>query len=283
VSSSLVSIYREPKEKYPMYKKIKDFLLHHKILSISALLIVILFFSIILITKRRNNVEYIIPRYGEIIESIYGLGKVKTDTVYEIKLGIPSTVQKLYVTEGSIVKKKDLLVMLDDSIAFRAPFSGTITQINATEKQTVFPQQPILRLEDYKDKYIEVSLEQQGALRVKPGQPAKIMFESLRGELLTGSVTAIFSRSDEFLAHINVPGLQDNILPGMTADISIEVDRKSRALLVPVSALASGQVKVLRSGKKINISLKIGSIDGNWAEVIEGDLTTNDVVIIKAQ
>lgn len=266
-----------------MYKKIKDFLLHHKILSISALLIVILFFSIILITKRRNNVEYIIPRYGEIIESIYGLGKVKTDTVYEIKLGIPSTVQKLYVTEGSIVKKKDLLVMLDDSIAFRAPFSGTITQINATEKQTVFPQQPILRLEDYKDKYIEVSLEQQGALRVKPGQPAKIMFESLRGELLTGSVTAIFSRSDEFLAHINVPGLQDNILPGMTADISIEVDRKSRALLVPVSALASGQVKVLRSGKKINISLKIGSIDGNWAEVIEGDLTTNDVVIIKAQ
>lgn len=228
---------------------------------------------------RNNQVEYVNPRYGPIVEAIYGLGKVKTDRVYEVKLGVIKVIRKIYVREGETVRKGDRLVRFDGDLVFTAPFNGTVTLVAFHENQSVFPQQPVVRVEDLSTKYIEVSLEQQGALRVRPGLPVRVVFESVRGEVLKGKVSAIFSRNEEFLAHIDVP-LADNILPGMTADVAIEVSHKDKALLVPLSAITDGRVRVKRDGKRKTIKLTIGSIDGNWAEVLDGDITVNDEVLI---
>ncbi|MDH5359454.1 MAG: efflux RND transporter periplasmic adaptor subunit [Gammaproteobacteria bacterium] len=253
---------------------------HHRIWYAVITLIVILF-SVALYNATRPNVEYLNPRYGEIIEAIYGLGKVKTDRFHEIKLGIVSTVDELFVREGDQVKKGDKLVRMEGGTIFRAPFSGTITLIAFREMQPVFPQQTILRLEDLSDKYIEVSLEQQGALRVNEGQAVRVVFESVRGEVLHGKGDALFPRNEEFLIHVAVQGLDDNVLPGMTADVAIEVGRKVNALLIPLSGISSGRVRILRNEKTLVVPLKIGGVDGNWAEVIEGDISPADQVIVQ--
>ena len=246
---------------------------------IGGTLLIIAAAVVVTIVVRGNQVEYVQPRYGPIVEAIYGLGKVKTDRVYEVKLGVIKTVERIYVQEGMSVKKGDRLVKFDGDLVFTAPFNGTVTLVAFNEQQSVFPQQPVVRVEDLNTKYIEVSLEQQGALRVKPGLPVRVVFESIRGEVLTGKVSAIFSRNEEFLAHINVP-LADNILPGMTADVAIEVSHKDKALLVPLSAITDGRVRVRRDGKRKTIKLSIGSIDGNWAEVLSGDLSVNDEILV---
>lgn len=238
--------------------------------------------TLALLSLARNQVEHIAPRYGPIVEAIYGLGKVKTKSVYELKLGVPSTILRLHVREGSVVQKGARLVLFEDNLLFRAPFAGTVTAIHFHEKQTVFPQQPVIRVEDLSTKYIEVSLEQRGALRVRPGQRVRVVFESIRGEVLSGKVAAIFSRNDEFLAHIEVP-LADNVLPGMTADVAIEIARRDKALLVPLSAVSDGRVRIVRDGKRMTIKLKIGGIDGNWAEVLEGDIKASDQIIVKRE
>ena len=232
-------------------------------------------------TLTKSQVDYVSPKYGPIVEAIYGLGKVKTDNVYEVKLGVIKTLEKLYVREGQIVKKNDRLVLFESDLVFRAPFAGTITNTAFHEDQYVFPQQAVVRLEDLTTKYIEVSLEQQGALRVKPGLPVRVVFESIRGEVLKGKVSAVFARNEEFLAHIDVP-LAENVLPGMTADVAIEVDHKDKVLLVPLSAISDGRIKVRRDGKRKTVQLKIGSVDGNWAEVLEGDITVSDEIVIPA-
>jgi multidrug efflux pump subunit AcrA (membrane-fusion protein) len=242
-------------------------------------LLIVAAVAVTVIVIRGNQVEYVNPRYGPIDEAIYGLGKVKTDRVYEVKLGVIKTVERIYVREGMSVKKGDRLVKFDGDLVFKAPFNGTVTLVAFNEKQSVFPQQPVVRVEDLNTKYIEVSLEQQGALRVRPGLPVRVVFESIRGEVLKGKVSAIFSRNEEFLAHINVP-LADNILPGMTADVAIQVSHKDRALLVPLSAITDGRVRVKRDGKRKTIKLTIGSIDGNWAEVTGGDISVNDEVLV---
>lgn len=266
-----------------MLSKLKSFLAHHKLISLSILGVLLLVFILVIISANHDKPELIKPRYGEIVESIYGLGKVKTDNIHEIKLGIAATVEQLYVNEGSSVKRGDRLLLLDNGLVFRAPFKGIVTQVNITQNQSVFPQQSILRLEDYTKMYIEVSLEQQGALRVKPGQTVRILFENLRGEHQTGTVESIFSRNDEFLARIEVPSLDKSVLPGMTADISIEVGRKKKALLIPIAAINNGQVKVMRNKKVLILPLKIGIIDGNWAEVVEGKLQENDLLLLKGK
>lgn len=248
----------------------------------SFALIIVLLVTVLILWNQRASIETVSPRYGSIVESIYGLGKVKTDKVFEVKLAVVKILERLYVRQGDDVNKNDRLVRFGGDLLFRAPFAGTVTNIAFNENQFVFPQQVVIRVEDLSTKYIEVSLEQQGALRVQPGQPVRIVFESIRGEVLKGKVAAIFSRNEEFLAHIEVP-LAENVLPGMTADVAIETGRKENALLIPLSAVTNGRIKILRDGKKKTIKLKIGGIDGNWAEVIEGDLAKSDQIIVKKQ
>lgn len=229
----------------------------------------------------RNSIEYIAPKNGPIVEAIYGLGKVKADKFYEVKLAIVKSVKTVYVNEGDTVKQGDRLIEMDGELIFYAPFDGTVTNIAYRESQPVFPQQTILRMEDIRNKYIEVSLEQQAALRVKKNQKVKVLFESIRGELLTGQVSSIFPRTDEFLAHITVEGLGENVLPGMTADVAIEINKKDNALLIPLTGIANGNVRIVRAGKKLVIPVKIGGVDGNWAEVTEGDIQLTDEIIVR--
>ena len=61
---------------------------------------VIVFVSVIFGVKKyqsEKNFLKVAPRAGEITESVYGLGKVKTNQHYELKLGIVSTIQKVLV------------------------------------------------------------------------------------------------------------------------------------------------------------------------------------------
>lgn len=219
------------------------------------------------------------PRQGEIIEAVYSLGKVKTNQRYEVILGIVSTVLKLHVHEGDVVKKGQRLMELDSNMQFRAPFAGTVSMLTVNEGETVRPQVVLMRIENLHDLFIELSLEQEGAMRIKKGQAAKISFESQRGEILPGAVQAIFSKDNEFLANIKVEHLKENILPGMSADVSIEVG-KVQGTLVPLKAVRNGMLTIERSGRRQKIKVDVGLIDGLSAEVRNTDLKMSDDILV---
>lgn len=248
---------------------------------IAAVSLVVFAISFFWVSKRSS--DYIKPRRGDITEAIYGLGKVKSHRQFEVKVGITTQMQKLYVREGQKVKKGDRLVKFTDGNAFRAPFDGTVTNIVFHESETVPPNTNTLSIEDLTDKYIEVSLEQEGALRVRPGQKVKVVFESIRNEIFEGQVSAVFPKSGEFLAHIAVDGLGASILPGMSADVSIVVGRQQNVLLIPLSAITNGQVMRRRDGRREKVKVKIGGIDGEWAEVTDDSVLATDEILVKSQ
>lgn len=231
---------------------------------------------------QKSHYELIHPIKGDVVEAIYGLGKVKSDSRYEVKVGIMTTVEKLFVKEGDAVEKGGALIKFKDSAIFKAPFAGRITRVNHYEKETVLPQAPVLRLEDLKERHIEVSLEQNGALRVKEGHEAKVVFESLRNQKYKGTVKSLFPRDDEFIAHIDVANLPENVLPGMTADVAIVVGSKENVQLVPLAAIDNGQVTVKQEGKRRQkVSVKIGIVDGQFAEIIDSSLKYSDEILIR--
>jgi macrolide-specific efflux system membrane fusion protein len=229
----------------------------------------------------KNAYIYVNPKRGNLVEAIYGLGKVKSHRKFDVKVGVMTKVKKVYVKEGERVTKGSPLIQFTDTAIFKAPFDGTVTRVTYNEPDTVLPQTTALTLQDLNDKYLEVSLEQEGALRVAKGQKTEVLFESVRGEKFEGEVLALFPKDDEFLAHINVEGLQRNVLPGMTADVSIIVGQHNQVLMVPVSGLSNGEIIVRRDEKKIKIPVKIGGIDGEWAEVLEGDIKMTDEILLK--
>jgi multidrug efflux pump subunit AcrA (membrane-fusion protein) len=224
--------------------------------------------------------EKLLPLHRDsVIEAVYGLGQVKTDKRFEVKVGIVTSIKKLFVREGDKVQKNDPLLTLDEIPSFRAPFAGTITSVNQQEEETVFPQVSILVLEDLTDTYIEVSLEQRSILKIKKGMPAILGFEHKTEEEVQGTVSSVFSREGEFIVRIDSMDLPREVLPGMTIDVSFVLGQRDNVLLVPLDGLKNDQVIRVRDGQKKLIDVSIGHKDHRYVEIRQGDLKETDQVI----
>ena len=164
-----------------------------------------------------------------------------------------------------------------------APFDGTVTALPVKVGENVFAQTVVLELTDLQDRYVTVSLEQRAAIRVRRGQTARLSFENMRDTALAGTVESVYSRAGDFLVRIEVPDLPTQILPGMTADVAINIRQRSGALLVPVAAIREGSVAVKRDGiVPVRVEVTTGLADGAFAEVTAGDLKPGDRVIVPA-
>lgn len=217
---------------------------------------------------------------GAIVESVYGIGTVTATKSFQLKLGVTSTIQRLFIKEGDQVKRGQKLMDLD-GVVFNAPFDGTVTLLPFKVGETVFPQSVILSIVDLQDRYALVTLEQQAALRVRRAQKAKLSFDSLRDESYDGLVEAIYSNDNNFFVRIGIGGLPPQILPGMTADVAIGISERRDALIVPVAAIEAGKVYVRRGLGTTAVAVKTGIVDGAKAEILEGDLREGERVVIR--
>ena len=149
--------------------------------KIWILIFLIIFFSvgILYFLKSHNDQKRVKPKHGDIVESIYGLGTVKSDKIFHVRAGIPLSVKTLYVREGDEVNQGAPLIKLDESI-MRSPIEGTVTAVSYKNGELVTPQISIVTVTNLKSLFLEVSLEQQSILRIKKEQPVLISFESLR-------------------------------------------------------------------------------------------------------
>jgi macrolide-specific efflux system membrane fusion protein len=250
---------------------------------IAFVLIVFLFVGIVLFRKNQQSAFiYQDIKRGTIIESVYGIGTLKAEKSFSIKSGVTSTIHKLYVQEGQNVAKGSKLVELEGIGNYKAPFSGTVVFVAFKEGETVYPQSIVMTLVDSTETYLLVSIEQQGALGLKPKLPVKISFDGLRDNVFDGQVESIFSNGGDFLARISLDGLPQFILPGMTADVAIILQEKKDALLIPVAALEFDNAVISRNGKITRIPIKLGLIDGAYAEITSGNIVDGDrAVLIK--
>lgn len=237
--------------------------------------------SFFLFQKYRVKQEYISPRVGDIIETIYGLGTVTADQDYHLRVAVAAEVRRVFVQEGSVVSKGEAIIQLDE-VQFKSPFAGVVTHVAFKEGEVVSPQIPVLSVTNLKKLHLEVNLEQQSVLRVKKGQSVYISFESMRNERLKGEVTAIYPRENQFIVRVDMKEWPEvNILPGMTADVGILVGEKKQVILIPLKSLVAGQVTRQRNGHKEKIRVKLGAMDGEWAEVIEPDILPTDEILVR--
>ncbi len=218
---------------------------------------------------------------GDLVEAVYGLGTVTANQSYQLKIGVTTAVQKLYVTEGQSVEAGAQLIKLDEgNTPFRAPFAGTVTSLPYKIRETVYPQSPILTLMNLKDRTVVINLEQESALRVRAGQPARMSFESIRGKNFTGVVRSLYPSENQFIVRIDIPNLPEEILPGMTGDVAIEVATRHDALLVPIRSVQSGRVLMRVSGKMKKVPITIGAVDGHWGEVLGSEFKVGDEIVL---
>ncbi|NTV29207.1 MAG: HlyD family efflux transporter periplasmic adaptor subunit [Candidatus Omnitrophica bacterium] len=219
---------------------------------------------------------------GTIVESVYGIGTVTASHSYQLRPGLISTVSELYVKEGDTVKKDDPLIKIDSRV-FQAPFDGTVTFLPFKVGENIYPQGSALSLVDLRERYLVVSLEQQGALQVQAGQKVRISLDTIRGQNYDGRVESVYSNNSNFLARIIVSGLPFSILPDMTGDVAIQIRAHENALIAPVAALERGRYLWRKRGPGIpkRVEVTAGIMDKEQAEITSGDLQAGDRVLIR--
>lgn len=220
------------------------------------------------------------PMRGDIVEAVYGLGTVKSEENFSAKVAVTSSVTKFFVNEGQDIKKGQKLLQTDQGAIIYSPFSGRVTDIPFSIKENIFPQTTILSVANLKKLYLTVSLEQQAIMRIRPNLNAEVSFEFFRNKKLPGKITSIFTASDQFIAKVELLEWPDGVLPGMTADVAIEIARKKNALLVPTPAIVNGNIIIKRHGKKIKLPVQVGLADLEKAEILTPKLELDDEIIL---
>lgn len=247
------------------------------LIAISIVIILILIFF----SFGKNSSSKLSVTRGPLVEAVYALGRVKSDETFVLKFGITSSIREIWVEEGQSVAKGQKLLQNDSGVVFSSPIQGTVTKLTVFKNETTMPGIPILEVQNLKSVYISVSLDQESAIRVKRGQRVQMSFESMRTNVYEAEVERVYPSNGQFLVRIEPKNLPDGILPDMTTDVAIQVSEKEDVILVPLVAVNRGKVVRLRDGKKTKIEVKIGAINSEFGELINGDLLPGDEVLLK--
>ncbi|MDD3581641.1 MAG: efflux RND transporter periplasmic adaptor subunit [Desulfobacca sp.] len=185
-----------------------------------------------------------------------------------------------------------------------SPVEGVVVSRAVDVGQTVVAsfQTPTLFniAQDLTEMQVDTSVDEADIGKVKEGQTATFMVDAYPGRRFTGQVTQVrlSPQTVQNVVTYNVVIETENpeflLKPGMTASVDILVARRQQVLAVPNAALrfrpsAPADVAipegthVWRLGaeqRPVPVPLVTGLSDGQWTEVLEGDLKITDQLIV---
>lgn len=112
-----------------------------------------------------------------------------------------------------------------DNLEMKAPFAGTVSQVNVQSGEWVIPGQAILALADLENLRIETTdLSEKDIPRVEVGQPVTVLIEALNQEV-AGVVSEISPLADTLGGDVVYKTTidLDSLPPGLRAGMSVEV------------------------------------------------------------
>ncbi len=167
-----------------------------------------------------------------------------------------------------------------------APISGVIASRSIKTGNFVQINTPIFRIVDTSRLEATLNVPERELVTLKAGLPVLLQVDALPGKTFTGTVDRVSpvvdSGSGTFRVVCAFKG--DGILqPGMFGRVKIDYDQRADALVVPRVALLEDDgdpaVFVVTGDKTERVPVKLGYMDGSWAEVREGVKEGEQVVV----
>ncbi|AYV54898.1 biotin/lipoyl-containing protein [Leptospira kmetyi] len=231
---------------------------------------------IVLFSTRGKKQTEDVAVLGPIVEKAYGLGTVHSLDTFRFRVGVPTKITKVFVLEGDEVFAGQSLLQLEGMTVVRSPIHGIVSDVGYHEGEVAF--QNILAIEvlGVGSKYLIVALDEQILLSIRKGQKALIRFEGKPNEVVQGKVQGTFSHGGQFYARIEAASFPEGVLPGMTADVAIEVGKRDSAILVPRKYEKKQKILIFRNGKSVAVPFVPGLKSEQFIEVKEGDIQAGD-------
>mgnify|MGYP001444973959 CR=1 FL=1 len=161
-----------------------------------------------------------------------------------------------------------------EKMTLRAPISGVVNDVVARNGDLIAANSPVAVLISH-TRVVEAKLSEENLAAVRVGQRASIRFLAYGGHQFDGTVARILPAADPETQRytvwldVTLPGARP-LLPGLTGEVSIIIDARSNAVVVPRSAVAQDQVLVVRDGRLEARKVTVGYMSLNEVEILEG-------------
>jgi len=176
--------------------------------------------------------------------------------------------------------KVELLRSQMQDAVLKSPADGMVTEVEKKEGETVQPGETVLYFLPEGPFAIKVNIYEGDIIKVKVGDRASISLTAIPDLTFGGEVVAIDPAetimNDVVYYEVTIALGEniDGIKQGMTADITIETNRKENVLAVPKGAVEKidGKtiVKVLKNGKAEDREIIVGLKGDDLVEVVSG-------------
>jgi len=179
-----------------------------------------------------------------------------------------------------------------ENTIIRSPANGTITQVDVKVGELASALKPLMVLQDVGNLHVEANVSEANIADLKTGQVVDITFDALGSDRhFTGVVQTVNPASTVISGVVNykvvatIDAIQE-VKPGMTANMSVLIDKKPSVLAVALRAV------IVRDGKKFirviddtkkktyhEVEIKTGlEADRGLVEIISGVSEGTEVV-----
>ncbi len=192
---------------------------------------------------------------------------------------------------GTAIKNLIKTKKVQQNIAFYAPQSGFVDNLNIRQGFFVKPGNTIMSIAKLDQVWVEAEVFEQQAAQVSVGTAVTMTLNFLPGKTWRGHVDYIYPKLDSKTRTLRVRLRFDNkdhaLKPNMFAQVVIHIQNMEQLLLVPKQAvIRTGQsnrvVLALGEGKYKSIAVKIGRIDDDNVEILAG-LQAGEKIVTSAQ
>ncbi|MEO0136066.1 MAG: efflux RND transporter periplasmic adaptor subunit [candidate division WOR-3 bacterium] len=241
------------------------------------------------------TVEVISVKKSDVRKTCTIIGTLVADKTVQIFPETMGRVTKIFVKEGSYVQKGEKIIgMRNETVGFdfeeasvTTPISGTIAKILVDVGSTVAPQMPVAMVVDLSRIKVSFNVPEIDAQCFRVNMPIIINVDAVSEKVFNGYISEISPIIDPLTKTVAVKGIIQNpvadLKPGMTARISIKLNEKKGAVVVPKDALIDNSVFVVNKDSIAERRpIKIGLVGDELVEVIEG-LNENELVIVLGQ
>jgi Cu(I)/Ag(I) efflux system membrane fusion protein len=177
------------------------------------------------------------------------------------------------------------------TVTFHAPQDGVVDNLNIREGFFVGPRTTLMSIGSLDDVWVEAEVFERQAARVKVGLPVTMTLDYLPGRKWLGTVDYLYPSLDEKTRTLRVrlrfANEQAELRPNMFAQVIVHGDTGKDALVIPREAvIRTGSqnrvVLALGEGHFKSVEVKLGRLEGQYAEILDG-LMDGDSVVASAQ
>lgn len=172
-----------------------------------------------------------------------------------------------------------------------APISGTITEAKPLVGDQVSANTMAFRIDDLSRLFVDVQISEIDINEIKVGQQVSMTMDAIRGKTYNGKVSKIALIGSESSSLVNytvtveLSDPDDQVRPGMTAEVEIIVETNKTTLLIPNQAIqikdGKQVVYILKPGEGMSpVEITTGASSDTYTELATGELKPGDMIVL---